>query len=282
MVSSDNDQSLVQDAKLLKLVNSSADGIVKLKEVAKGTVVVEKMHLLIDGGTLGHEEEALVRATVVQDVNSLEGHILEAREISSITLSTMGVVLKTLGVVGVDVTVEPDGKVALAEDTESLLLGISGGEASLVVADGVALLLKLGKVVLALVRTLTSQEVLGTATKEDIGTVLLGPAVVGHSVESLVNERTVLASETSVAGQGDGGSIGEIGGGNGTPSTFLRAVRYFLLGALDFDTYHDTLEDLNNGLNLGIVKGILGSIGVHTISLLALIASCLRAKAHTP
>lgn len=224
VVSSDKDKSLIKNAKLLELSNSSTDGIIELKELAKSTVVVESVHLLIDGSTLRHEEETLVSTTVVENLNGLQGHVLKAREVLSITLPTKRIILKTLGVVGVDIAVQPDREIALAENTESLLVGVSSQKSSSVVAEGVALLLELGVVVLALVRTFASEEVLGTTTEKDIRTILLGPAVVGHTIEGLVDERTVLASKTSVAGQGNRGGIGKIGGRDRTPSATLRKI----------------------------------------------------------
>lgn len=186
------------------------------------------MHLLVDRGSLGHKEETLVLTTGAEDVNGLEGHILKAGQVFSISLLASRVVLKTLKVIGVDVTVEPDGKIALAEDTESALALVGLEKRGLVVGDSVTLLLELLEVVLALVGALAGKEVLGTATEENIGTLVLSPAVVAVSVESLVDQRTVLASETGVASKGNGSSVGEVSGRNSTPGTALLKLGYEL------------------------------------------------------
>ena len=222
VVSRNKDKSILENVKLLELVNGGADSVVELKKITQGAVIVKSVHLLINRGSLGHEEEALVATTVVKNLDSLEGHVLEAREVKSRFLAAHGVVLEVLEVVRVDVAVEPDGHGALAEDTESFLAGVEGVEGGLVGAYAVALVGKLLIVVLAQVGALAGVELLSTTAKEDVGTTVVGPAVVGNTVEGLVNERTVLATATSVAGQGNGGSIGNVGSGNGTPSTVLR------------------------------------------------------------
>ena len=226
---------------------SGADGIVKLEKIAEGPVVVERVHLLIDGGALRHEEEALIATASMENLNSLNGHVLEAGKVGSRVLTTKRVVLEFLEVIIVDISVEPDGEVALAKDTESLLVLVSSKERGLVGADGVALLLELSVVVLALERLLAGKELLSTTTKEDIRAAVVGPAVVLHAVEGLLNQGTVLASETGVSAEGDGGGIGKVGSRDGAPSTASN-----------------TLEDLDNCLDLGVVKGVLGRIGVDT------------------
>ena len=226
VISRDDDEGLIKDLELLELLNSSTDSIVKLKKITESTVVVKSVHLLVDRGSLRHEEETLVLATGSKNVNGLEGHVLETREIRSITLTAGRVVLAALEVVLVDVAVEPDGEVALAENTKSTLALVGLEERGLVERDGVALLLELLVVVLALVRALTSEEVLGTATEENIRATVLGPAVVGHTVESLVDQRTILASETGVTTESNGGSIGKESGRNSTPSTALLSLEF--------------------------------------------------------
>lgn len=208
------------------------------------------MHLLIDRGSLGHEEEAIIATTLVEDLDSLGGHFLETGKVKSGLATARGVVLEGLKVVLVHVAVEPGRQITSSKDTESLLAGVSAEEAGLVEADGVALLSKLLVVVLALVGgragNVLGEEVLRTGTEVHIGAVLLGPAVVGHAVESLVNQGTVLATKTGVAGESSGSGISEVGSGDGTPSTTVN-----------------TTEDLDNGLDLGVIKGVLGGIGVH-------------------
>jgi hypothetical protein len=55
---------------------------------------------------------------------------------------------------------------------------------------------------------------------------VLGPAVVGHAVESLVDQRTILASETGVTTESNGGSIGKESGRNSAPSTALLSLEF--------------------------------------------------------
>ena len=221
VVSGDEDKSLVTDAKLLELFDGGADGIVHLEKLAQGTVVVESVHLLINGSTLGHEEEALLLAAGGENLDGLDGHLLEAGNVGGGAVLASGVVLEILDVVLVHVTVEPDGKGALAKDTESALAVVSSLESSVVEANRVALLGKLLVVVLALVGALAGVELLGTAAKEDIRTIVGSPGKVGDTVESLVNESTVLGTLAGVASEGNGSSIGKEGGRNGTPSTTL-------------------------------------------------------------
>lgn len=151
VVSRDDDKGLVENVKLLELLDSSPDSVVKLKKIAKSTVIIKSVHLLVDRGSLRHEEETLVLTTGAEDINGLEGHILETRQVTSSSLRASGVVLKALDVVSVNVAVKPDRKVALAEDTESTLAVVNLEERGLVVRDSVALLLVLLVVVLALV-----------------------------------------------------------------------------------------------------------------------------------
>lgn len=223
VVSRDDDKSLIENVELLELFNGSTDSVVKLEKIAQSTVVVKGVHLLVDRGSLRHEEETLVLATGAEDVNGLEGHVLKTGEVLSITCSTCGVVAEVLEIVCVDIAVKPDGQVALAEDTESTLALVGLEKRGLVVGDSVALLLELLVVVLALVRALR-EEVLSTAAEENIGALVLGPAVVAVAVESLVDERTVQASSTGVTSESNRSSIGKVGGRNSTPSTTLKKL----------------------------------------------------------
>lgn len=224
VVSRDEDKSLITDTELLELLNGGADGVVHLQEITKSAVVVELMHLLVNGSTLRHEEETLLLTTLGENLDGLDSHLLEAGNVGGGAVAAGGVVLELLEVVGVDVAVQPDGQVALGENTESTLADVDVVQGSLVQADSVALVGKLLVVVLALVGVLAGVELLGTATEEDVGAVLLGPGVVGDAIESLVNQRTVLGTATGVARQGNGSGIGKEGSGNGAPGTILSAV----------------------------------------------------------
>lgn len=280
VVSRDNDEGLIEDAELLELLNGSTDSVVELEKVTKSTVVVKGVHLLVNRGSLRHKEETLVLATGAEDVDSLEGHLLETGQVSGVTLAAGGVVVKALEVVLVDVAVEPHGEVALAKDTEGLLALVSSKERGLVHADGVSLLLELLVVVLALERLLAGKELLGTTTEEDIGATVASPGVVGVAVESLVNQRTILATGTGVASEGNGGGIGEVGSRDSAPSTALGFVSK-ISSQLATQTYPDTLEDLDNGLDLGVIERIGGRVSVHTDAWLACAPEALS-KSQTP
>lgn len=224
VVSRDENEGLVADTKLLKLLDSGGDGIVHLKKLTQGTVIVQSVHLLVNGSTLRHEEETLLLSTVGKNLNSLDGHLLEAGNVESRAVLARGVIAQFLNVVGVDVAVQPDGQDALGEDTESLLVVVDSLESSVVQADRVALLGELLVVILALVRTLAGEELLGTATEEDIGAVLSSPGPVGDTIESLVNERTILGTLAGVASEGNGSGISKEGSRDGAPSTTLNKL----------------------------------------------------------
>lgn len=248
VISSDEDEGLLKDTHVLELGNSSADSVIELEEIAQSTIVVENVHLLVDRGGLGHEEETLLATTLVENINSLESHLLETRKVSGIAGSARGIVLEVLDIVSVDITVQPNGHGGLAEDTESPLGRVGSSEGGLVPRDSVTLLGKLFVVVLALVATLASKELLSTSAEEDIRTLVISPAIVGlDAVESLIDEGTVLRTATGVASQSNGGGIGKEGRGDSAPST---------LG--------DALEDFNDGLDLRVVEGVRRRVRVHT------------------
>ncbi len=224
VVGGDENKGLVTDAKLLELLDGGADGVVHLEKLSQGTVVVESVHLLVNGSTLRHEEEALLLAALGENLDGLDGHLLEAGNVKGGAVLARRVVLQALDVVLVHVAVQPDGKVALGKDTESRLAGVNSLESSVVEADRVALLGKLLVVVLALVGALAGVELLGTAAKEDVRALVGSPGPVGDTVESLVNESAVLGTLAGVASEGNGSSIGKEGGRNGTPSTTLNIL----------------------------------------------------------
>jgi hypothetical protein len=187
VISRDNDKSLVQDAQLLKLSNSSANSIIELQKITQSTVIIKGVHLLVNRGSLRHQEESLVATALVQNIDGLERHVLETGQVKSRRFPPLGVILKVLEVLCVDVAVQPNGHGALAENTKSLLAVVGSEERLLVIADGVALLGEFSIVVLALVRARTGVELLSTATEEDIRAAVVCPGVVGHAIESLVN-----------------------------------------------------------------------------------------------
>ena len=225
VVGRNNDKRLLELTESLELGDGGTDGVIKLEEIAKGTVVVQNVHLLVDGGGLGHEEEALVATTGVEDIDGLESHLLQAWEVGGGRLDTGGVVVEVLEVVAEDVTVDPDGEVRRAEDAEGL--GAVGGrkESRLVQADAVALLGEFLVVILAEIRTGARDELLGTTAKVGIGAVHLGPGRVSEAVEGLLDERTVGITRPGVGGQGDGGGVSDEGSGDGAPGRSLHLVR---------------------------------------------------------
>jgi hypothetical protein len=123
VVGSDDDESVLELADLLEVLHGGLDGVVKFKELAQSTVVVERVHLLIDRCSLRHEEPTLVAVSLgarVEDVNSLKSHLFETRLVESVGAAAVRAVLVADKVVGVDVPVEPLLHVANREDTKGL------------------------------------------------------------------------------------------------------------------------------------------------------------------
>lgn len=191
--------------------DGGADGVVQLQEVAERAVVVERVHLLVDGRGLGHEEEALLAAAGVQDVDGLERHLLETGKVERGGLLAEGVVAEGAEVRLVDVAVEPDGEVRAAEDAEGLVLGPELEQRRLVEADVVPGLGELGVVVLAVVAVLAGVELLRAAAKVDVGALVVRPGIVGHGAEGLVDEGPVCVARAAVARERDGSRVGDLG-----------------------------------------------------------------------
>lgn len=216
-----NDQSLVENVEFLELVDSGAHGVVQLQEIAERAVVIEVVHLLVDRGRFRHEKEALVAATPVEYLDSFQRHFLEARQIERWPLSSLGIVFKVLQVLGIDVAVQPDGKIALAKDAEGFLARVDFLERRLVQTHCVVLVRKGLVVVFAAVGALAGKELLSASTEIHVGPAVVGPAVVGQAVEGLVNKGTVLGTAPGVPGQGNGSGVGQERSRDGAPSTFL-------------------------------------------------------------
>ena len=166
-------------------------------------------HLLVNRGGLGHHEEALVAASGVKDVNSLQGHLLETWQVNGILLVPSRRVGQISQVVGIDVAIEPDGHVGDGKDTECLLVVWRCQHGGLVERDGVAGVGKLLVVIQALVGGRSWKELLGSSTKDYIWSTNVGPVrvVVSETVELLVDQGTVLGSQASMAGQRNRGCI---------------------------------------------------------------------------
>lgn len=189
VIGGDDDQGLVEFSNLLQVLNGLSDGIVELEQLAQRTFVVEHVEHLVDGGGLGHHEEALVLGvTSLEDVDGLQGHLSETGLVQG---RASGVDKRRNSsvdqVVGVDVAVEPPaqritsaigkkgegsrdllGHVALAEDPQSALARIGGLEGGVVVDDLIALSSE-GIVVVGTVgRSRSRFELFGTTAEEHI------------------------------------------------------------------------------------------------------------------
>ena len=60
VVGGDDHEGVVEFADFFEVRHGGFDGIVELEEFAESAVVVEEMHLFVDGRGFGHEEEAVV------------------------------------------------------------------------------------------------------------------------------------------------------------------------------------------------------------------------------
>lgn len=246
VVGGDEDEGLLEAGGLVEMGDGGFDGVVELEEFAEGAVVVEDVHHLVDGGGLGHEEPTFLARASLEDVNGLDGHLLEAGLVERRLLVT-GRRERLVQVGAVDVAVEPLGHVGDSEDTESLLGVLGRQKSSAVLYDGVVGLLELLVVVLVLVGDATERgrvELLSTTAKDDIDGSL-GPGVVSDTVEEGVDNSSVLATLTGVGNQSSRSSISNVGSGNNTNVTTSEAV-----------------EHLSNGLDLGIIKRILAGISI--------------------
>lgn len=239
VIGGDDDKGVVEDAEFGEAGDGGGNGVVELEEVAESAVVVEDVHLLVDAGGFGHQEEAAVTATLVENVDGLECHFLEAGEVVSGLLVAAGVVGRVDDILGVHVAVEPDGKRACAEESEGAVFGGQSREGGVVKGNVVALLAELLDVVEALVRALARVEVLSSSAEGDIGAVEGRPCVVGDAVEHLVYKRSVVTTGAGVTGQGDGRGISEE---SSRDDTNCRAP--------------DTGKNLNDRLDLGVIECI--------------------------
>ena len=267
MISRHDNQRLVQDVEGLELLDGGTDSVVQLEQVAQRAVVVESVHLLVDRGGLRHEEEAVLAAALVQDVNRLERHLLEAGQVLGRCISTGWVVLARREVVGEDVAVEPDGQVAPAEDAQSLLVVGGRLQGRLVPANRVALLGELGVEVLAARRARPGNPLLSATAKVGVGAPVVGPGIVGDTVECLVNHRSILGPQAGMRRQGRRGGIRHEGSRNSAPSGALDHSQIWTthLGreAGEVVAYPNTAQKLNNGLELGVVQWVGGRVGIN-------------------
>ena len=190
-------------------------------------------------------EEPLVAATLVENIDGLDGHLLKARQVEGRVFRPGGAVLEALQVVLEDVAVKPDGEMGLTEDTERLAAVAQLEERRLIEANIVARVGELGVVVLAAVTLVAGDELLGATAEPDVGTALFGPAIVANTVQSLLDERAVIVAGPRVARQSDRRSVRQSGGGNRTPG-----------GVPHPD------QQLDNRLDLGVIKVIRRRVNI--------------------
>jgi hypothetical protein len=110
VISSHNDQSVLSLANFLKLSHSCLDGVIELEQLTQGTIVVQDVHLLVDGGGLGHEKPtsvAIGSSASVENIDGLESHLLETRLVSGVIARAIRSILAAAQVLGVDIAVKP-------------------------------------------------------------------------------------------------------------------------------------------------------------------------------
>ena len=155
VIGCDENECFVHDAEGGKLGEGGVDGVIKFKNVAKGTIVIQSMHLLVDGGGFGHEEKAFFVVALVQDVESFKGHFLEAglicrRRVGAVRLVGFG----NVQIGFVDIAVKPDSHVRDGEDPKSFLVVANSAQGGVVLNNVVPCICKEVVVVLPLVRAL--------------------------------------------------------------------------------------------------------------------------------
>lgn len=246
VVSSDNDKCVFERTELLELLNGGADSVVKLKELTEGAVVVKSVHLLVNAGGLGHQEPTLVATTAVEDVNSLESHVLEAGQILGVTTGSIGVVGLLLEVRLVDVAVEPGGQVGNGEKAKGAVLVGGGFKRGLVQTEAVALF---GEQLIVVARgILAGEEVLGASTEQNIRAIEISPGVVSDAIKEGADNVVIFTAKTGVGSKSTGGGISKESSRDDTNTS---------VGVL-------AAEDLRNKLELGVIKGILGGVRIDT------------------
>ena len=246
VVSGDENEGLLKAVGRVELGDGGLDSVVELEELTKSAVVVENVHHLVDGGSLGHEEPTLVARASLKDVNGLKSHLLETRLVKSgLLVTSRGE--RLVQVLAVDVAVEPLGHVGGGEDTKGFLVVVGRQQSSAVLDDLVILLGELLVVVLALVGDTTKRgrvELLSTTTEDNINGDV-SPGVVLDTVQVGVDNSTVLSTVASVGDESSRSGIGNVRSRNNTDVAASEAVKH-----------------LSNGLNLGVVESILAGVGI--------------------
>jgi len=77
VVGSNDDERVVELAQRSQMRHGLLDSVIELEQVAKRTVVIKTMHLLVDRSRLCHKEPAFAStfAALVQNVHGLEGPV---------------------------------------------------------------------------------------------------------------------------------------------------------------------------------------------------------------
>ena len=245
VIGSNQDQGVVELADGLELRDGRADCVVELEKFTESTVIVQSVHLLVDGRSFGHHEPALVPTSGLEDINGFQGHLFQTRLVKSIAHFAVGAVALVLEVLWVHIAVQPFGHVEDGEDPKGLGAIRRLLKSRVVENDVVAFLGKLGVVVLALERCLARVELLGAAPEKNIRTGPVGPGIVGDAVKVRVHDGPILATITGVSCQRGRGRIGNECGGDDTDTASP-----------------DSAEDLRDVLNLWVVKGTFRGVGV--------------------
>lgn len=202
---------------------------------------------MYDGSGFRHEEPALVARAFLKDVNGFESHLFETGLIEGWRF-VPGRRKRLVEVLAVDITVKPLGHVGCGEDTEGLLLWVRRLKSCSVVKDLVAGLGEFFVVVLALICLSTERrwiELLGSTTEDDVDWDI-SPRVVLDTVEVSVDDGLVSTTVAGVGQESSGGSIRNVRSRDDTNVATRETVEY-----------------LGDGLDFGVIEGILTGIGIH-------------------
>lgn len=139
VVSGDHNEGVLVLSNILEVLKSSANRSVKFEELAESSVVVGDVHLLVDGGSLGHEHEGSSGrlGASVEDVDGFEGHVLESGYVGGSSRAVPGLV--GLHVLREDVSVEPSRHGRRREESEGTVGVGELPKGRVVVNDSVAL-----------------------------------------------------------------------------------------------------------------------------------------------
>lgn len=246
VIGGDDDQRVPQDPEILQFGHRRFHRVVELQQIPQSTVVVERVHLFVNGRALGHQEESFAAAALVQDVDRFQRHLFQAGQIGGVGLVPGRGVGLVLEILGVHVPIQPDRQVRDGKDPECFLVGGRVGQGGFVQGDAIPRFGKLLVVIFALVRRRIRQELLRSAPEHDIGAVEVGPGVIGHAPQLLVNQRTVRGPRSRVPGQGHGGGVSHVGGRHHANRRPPHAV-----------------QNLHHGFDFGVVERVRRGVGVH-------------------